>query len=62
MDEVFRPREDELLVYNGVDNVENAPGIVAGPLDAIRIVAARILARCMSKEEIGDSGLKTGKF
>ena len=61
LDEVFRPIEDELLVYIGVDSVENAPEIVAGLLDAIRTVGVRILAR-WSKEEIGDSGWKTGKF
>jgi hypothetical protein len=61
LDEVFRPIEDELLVYIGVDSVENAPEFVAGLLDAIRTVGVRILAR-WSKEEIGDSGWKTGKF
>jgi hypothetical protein len=44
LDEVFRPIEDELLVYIGVDSVENAPEIVAGLLDAIRTVGVRILA------------------
>ncbi|CAB4038821.1 Hypothetical predicted protein [Paramuricea clavata] len=61
LDEVFRPIEDELLVYIGVDSVENAPEIVAGLLDAIRTVGVRILAR-WSKEEIGDSGWKTGWY
>ena len=60
LDKVFKPVEDELLLYMKKDNNQRAPEIVAGLLDAIRTVGARVLAM-WSKDEIGDSGWKTGK-